>query len=98
MIRHILLLKQKPSATAEDIDACRAGLASLVGPIHGLLNFHWGMNIAPEERRQGFGHGFSMDFADQASLAAYGPNPTHQVVAARVRATFENIIVFDFAM
>jgi hypothetical protein len=34
MLRHILLLQQRPDATADEIDACRAGLASLVGPIH----------------------------------------------------------------
>lgn len=98
MVRHILLLQQRPDATAEQIDACRAGLASLVGPIAGLIDFHWGTNFAPVERRDGFTHGFSMDFVDRASLDAYGPNPTHQVFAAKVRATFERIVVLDFEM
>ena len=98
MVRHILLLQQRPDATASEIDACRAGLASLVGPIPGLINFHWGANAAPVERRDGFTHGFSMDFADRASLEAYGPHPQHRVVAAKVRATFERIVVFDFEM
>lgn len=96
MVRHILLLQPRPDATADEIDACRAGLASLVGPIPGLLDFHWGASFAPVERRGGFSHGFSMDFADRASLAAYGPDPRHQVAAARVRATFERVVVFDF--
>jgi Stress responsive A/B Barrel Domain len=97
VVRHILLLQQRPDASAEEIEACRTGLAGLVGVIHGLLDFHWGLNIAPVERRGGFTHGFTMDFADQASLDAYGPNPQHQVVAAKVRATFEGVVVFDFA-
>jgi hypothetical protein len=98
MVRHILLLQQRPDATADEIDACRAGLASLVGPIPGLLDFHWGANFAPVARRDGFTHGFSMDFADRASLDGYGPHPQHVVVAARVRATFERVIVFDFEL
>jgi hypothetical protein len=98
MIRHILILQQRPGATPEDIDACRAGLAGLVGRMPGLLTFHWGQNIAPEERRAGFTHGFSMDFVDQASLDTYGPHPQHQVAAAKVRETFERIVVFDFVM
>jgi Stress responsive A/B Barrel Domain len=98
MIRHILLLQQKASASPEDIDACRVALSALVGPIPGLVNCHWGHNIAPVERRDGFTHGFTMDFVDQASLDAYGPNPTHQLAAAKVRATFERIVVFDFAL
>jgi hypothetical protein len=39
-----------------------------------------------------------MDFADRASLEAYGPHPRHQVAAAKVRATFERVAVFDFAL
>jgi len=98
MVRHILLLQQRPDATAEQIDACRAGLAGLVGVVPGLLDFHWGANVAPVERRDGFTHGFSMDFADRASLDAYAPHPQHVIAAARVRATFERVVVFDFAL
>ena len=98
MIRHILMLQQRSDATAEEIDACRAGLAGLVGSIPGLIDFHWGANIAPVERRGGFTHGFSMDFVDRASLEAYGPHPQHQVAAAKVRATFERVVVFDFEL
>jgi len=98
MVRHILLLQQRPNATTEEIDASRAGLAALVGPIPGLLDFHWGANVAPVERRDGFTHGFSMDFVDRASLDAYNPHPQHQVAAAKVRATFERIVVLDFEM
>lgn len=98
MVRHILLLQQRPDATADEIDACRAGLAALVGVVPGLLDFHWGANVAPAERRDGFSHGFSMDFADQASLDAYGPHPQHKPAAARVRGVFQRVVVFDFEM
>jgi len=98
MIRHVLLLQQRPDATTSEIDACRDALAGLVGPIAGLVNCHWGQNVAPEERRAGFTHGFTMDFVDRESLAAYGPHPQHQLAVAKIRATFERIVVFDFAL
>ncbi|HEX3765740.1 MAG TPA: Dabb family protein [Kofleriaceae bacterium] len=98
MVRHILLLQQRSNTTAEEIDACRAGLADLVGVVPGLLDFHWGANIAPVERRDGYTHGFSMDFTDRASLDAYAPHPQHVVAAARVRASFERVVVFDFEL
>jgi hypothetical protein len=98
MIRHVLLLQQRPGATTGEIDACRAGLSALVGIVPGLLDFHWGHNLAPEDRRGGFTHGFTMDFADRPSLEAYGPHPQHQAASAKVRATFERIVVFDFAL
>ena len=87
MIRHILLLQQRPGATSQDIDACRVALTELVGPIAGLVNCHWGENIAPAERRAGFTHGFTMDFVDRESLDAYGPHPQHQLAVAKIRAT-----------
>jgi hypothetical protein len=98
MVRHILLLQQRADATAAEIDGCRVALDGLVGAVPGLVNCHWGHNVAPEERRGGFTHGFTMDFVDRASLDAYQPHPQHQIAAAKVRATFERIIVFDFAM
>ncbi len=96
MVRHILLLQARPTSTAEDIQGCRAALGALVGVIPGLIDFHWGPNTGPEHRRGGFTHGFTMDFADRASLDAYGPHPQHQPAAAKVREAFEPIVVFDF--
>jgi hypothetical protein len=98
MIRHILILQQRASSTQADFDACRAGLGGLVGVVPGLIDFHWGANIAPEDRRAGYTHGFTMDFVDQASLDAYGPHPKHVVAAAKVREVFERVAVFDFVM
>jgi hypothetical protein len=98
MVRHILLLQPRAGVTPQQIDACQAGLASLVGRIPGLLDCRWGANLAPIERREGFTHGFSMDFVDRASLEAYGPHAEHKPVATLVRGTFERIVVFDFAL
>src|SRR5262249_5011856 len=98
MIRHILLLQQRAGASAADVEAVRVALAGLVGPVPGLIDFHWGNNLAPEERRGGFTHGFTMDFADRASLDAYHPHPAHQLAAAKVRGAFDRIAVFDFEL
>jgi Stress responsive A/B Barrel Domain len=96
MVRHILLLKPKTEATPASIEASRAALAALVGRLPGLLDFCWGVNFAASERRQGYDFGFTMDFVDRQSLAAYAPHPEHQAAAALVRASFENIAVLDF--
>jgi hypothetical protein len=98
MVRHILVLQQRPEATPEQIEAARAALGGLVGKIAGLINFHWGANFAPVERREGFTHGFSMDFADRASLDAYAPHPEHQLAVAKVRAAFDRVAVLDFEL
>lgn len=98
MVRHVLLLKPKPETTAESIELCRGGLAALVGKIPGLLDFHWGPNLAPVERHNGYTYGFSMDFADRQSLSGYGPHPDHTAAAALVRAHFAPPLVFDFEL
>ncbi len=98
MVRHILLLQPRPDATPQTIEACREAITSLVGRIPGLLNCHWGENIAAPERRAGFTHGFTMDFVDRESLNAYGPHPEHKPAAALVRSAFEGVIVLDFVL
>jgi hypothetical protein len=98
MIRHILLLQPAVGATARDIDACREAITGLVGRIPGLVDCHWGENVAPADRRDGLSHGFSMDFVDRASLEAYGPHPDHKHAAQLVRATFARIVVLDLPL
>jgi hypothetical protein len=98
MVRHVLLLEPRAAATPQAIEACRQGILSLVGRIPGLIDAHWGENLAEPARREGFTCGFSMDFQDRASLDAYGPNPDHKPVAVLVRGTFERILVLDFEL
>jgi hypothetical protein len=98
MVRHVLLLQLRAGAGSDEVETCRAAITGLVGRIPGLLDCHWGENFAPAHRRDGFTHGFSMDFTDRASLEAYGPHPDHQVAAKLVRSTFERIAVLDFAL
>jgi hypothetical protein len=98
MVRHILLLQPRPGASPEDIAACREAITGLVGQIPGLIDCHWGQNVAPPERSDGLSLGFSMDFVDRASLDAYGPHPAHKLAAAQVRATFARIVVFDLPL
>jgi hypothetical protein len=98
VIRHILLLQPRPDATPAEIAECREAITSLPGRIPGLIDCHWGENFAAAERREGFTHGFTMDFTDREALKAYGPHPEHRPAAAKVRATFERIVALDIDM
>ena len=98
MVRHILLLEPNPQTTPQSIEECRSALLGLVGKIPGLLDCHWGENFAATERREGFTHGFTMDFLDRQSLEAYAPHPEHKPVAAMVRAAFQKITVLDISL
>jgi hypothetical protein len=96
MLRHILLLKPNTDVAPEAIEACRAALAALVGVIPGLVDFHWGPNLAAPDRHAGYRFGFSMDFLDRQSLEAYGPHPEHVKAANLVRKSFAPALVLDF--
>jgi len=98
MVRHVLLLRPKADATTGSIEAARESLAALVGRIHGLLDFHWGPNLAPVDRQDGFSHGFSMDFLDSQALAAYGNHPDHLAASIKVREAFERPSVLDLQL
>lgn len=98
MVRHILLLEPRPETTPQTIEECRSALLALVGKIPGLLDCHWGENFAAPERRDGFTHGFTMDFIDRQALEAYAPHPEHKPVAAMVRAAFQKITVLDIPL
>jgi hypothetical protein len=98
MVRHILLLQPRPESSPEAIEACRLAITGLVGRIPGLIDCHWGENFGPAARTEGLTLGFSMDFADRASLDAYGPHPDHRAAAELVLAAFARVVVFDFAL
>jgi hypothetical protein len=98
VIRHILLLQPGQDTTEEQIDAAKRAITGLKEVIPGILDVHWGQNVAALERQAGFSHAFSMDFADAKSLADYGPHPEHQRAAALVRAAFARIVVLDLPL
>ena len=98
MVRHVLLLQLPSGATFQDVEGRREAIISLVGLIPGLGECRLGENLAPSERCEGITQGFKMGFVDRKSLHAYGPHPAHKAAAAKVKAAFERILVFDFAL
>ena len=96
MIRHIVLMKQRPGIDASVVDAARTGLAALQGLIPGIAAIRFGPNNSPEGINQAFDLGFTVDFVDEAARDAYLPHPAHQAYVPAVRAVSSDILVFDF--
>ena len=99
MIRHIVLLRPKPDAAAAEIRAVLDGLARLGDRLPGMLAFAGGADVSPEGLQQGFGYGFTIDFADAAARDAYLVDPEHKALGARLVAAAEGgrqgILVVD---
>jgi hypothetical protein len=80
MIKHVVLLKFKPSTTPQRIRDIFAGLAGLQQKIPGILDFSGGPYSSEEGLHKGFTHGFIMSFTDAAARDAYLPHPQHEIV------------------
>jgi hypothetical protein len=99
MIRHIVLMKARPEVTEAQIAAIFADLSAIQAKLPGILAFHAGRSESPEQIERGYLHGFTIDFADWAALAAYQDHPDHKRAGAALVAAAEGgldgILVFD---
>jgi hypothetical protein len=99
MIRHIVLLKARPEVAEAQIAAIFADLAAIRDKLPGVLAIHSGRSESPEKIERGYLHGFTVDFADWAALAAYQDHPDHKRVGAALVAAamggIDGLLVFD---
>ncbi len=99
MIRHIVLMKARPGVSEAEIAAIFADLAAIKAKLPGVLAIHAGRSESPEQIERGYMHGFTVDFADWAALAAYQDHPDHRRVGAALVSAAEGgingILVFD---
>jgi len=70
VLRHVVLLKFKPEATADQIKTIEEAFCALPKKIDTITDFEWGTDVAPEKRSEGFTHCFLVTFADEASRAS----------------------------
>jgi|TARA_B100001057_G_scaffold487674_1_gene570761 hypothetical protein len=96
MIRHILLIKFKPTADIAQIDLLRELFLSMPSKIEGVVSVEWGINDSPENKNQGFSHSVLMTFSDDAGRQEYLPHPEHQALKEVFRPILDDIIVFDY--
>jgi hypothetical protein len=98
MIRHIVLLRARPSVTDAQIADIFYGLAALCATLPGTTGFLGGRSDSPEKIERGYLHGFTIDFADAPALHAYAVHPEHQRLARALVAIAdgpEGILVVD---
>ena len=96
MIRHILLIKFKPSADIEQINLLKELFLSMPYKIEGVVSVEWGINDSPENKNQGFSHSVLMTFSNDAGRQEYLPHPEHQALKEVFRPILDDIIVFDY--
>jgi hypothetical protein len=97
-VRHILLLRLRPDAGAEQVAALAAALRDLAGAIEGIVGFEYGANNSPEGKDRGMTHVIMLTFASAAARDAYLPHPAHRQAAARIGelGIIEELLVIDY--
>ncbi len=77
-VRHVVVFKYKPEATADQIKQVTEAFRALRGKIPGMTAFEDGVNNSPEGKNQGFTHVYTMTFESLAARDAYLPHPEHK--------------------
>ncbi len=94
MVEHLVLIRWKDSTPQTERLRILTELAALRDVVPGIVHYRVGDNFS--ERSQGYHAAISSTFTDEASLAAYGPHPRHQQIAAQLRTATDSLIVVDF--
>lgn len=97
-VAHIVLIRFKESETQGKIDSLWDALKDLTNLIPGLISFEGGPYSSPEGFNKGYGHGFTMIFADETSRDNYLPHPEHERVRDMVLPMVDDILAFDYLL
>ncbi len=96
MLRHLVLLKFKPEATAARVDAVVRAFIELPAQISAVKSLEWGTDVSPEGLGKGFTHCFVLGFDDARGRDAYLPHPAHLAFVAQLQPALADVLVVDY--
>ncbi len=96
LLRHVVLIKFKDSATAADIQKVENAFRELPNKIKEIAAFEWGKNNSPEELNQGFTHCFFVSFKNEAGREIYLPHPAHKAFVEILKPVLDKVLVIDY--
>ena len=98
-VRHVVVFRFKPDASAEKIRQVTEALVALKEKIPGILAMEHGVNNSPEKLNQGFTHVFQVTFANAAARDAYLPHPAHKAFGSLLGSLgiLDGVFVVDYA-
>ena len=95
-IRHLVCLKFKETATADQIAEIEKRFPLLKESIEGIVSIEWGTNNSPEGLNKGFTHCFIVTFHNDAARSSYLPHPNHQGFVDILKPLLEDVFVIDY--
>jgi len=94
MLKHVVFMKFKPTATEAEIADLEKALAALPDAISEIKSFEFGRDIVHSERSYDFALVSSFENLD--SLKRYQVHPDHVVVLGKVKQLCDSIMAVDF--
>jgi hypothetical protein len=93
---HVVSLKFKPEATAEQIKAIETAFAELKTKVPGIVTLAGGTDVSPEKKSKGFTHCFVLTFASDKDRDAYAVHPAHKAFGGMLGPIIADVMVIDF--
>jgi hypothetical protein len=97
-VRHVVVFKFKPGASAEQIKQVTDAFRQLKNKIPGIVSFEHGINNSPEKKNLGFTHVYQLTFTDAQARDTYLPHPEHKKFGALLGrlGVLEDAFVVDY--
>lgn len=96
VMRHVVLLKFKDSATPAQVKTVEQAFSALPGKINTIIGFEWGTNVSPENLAQGYTHCYLLTFKNAADRDAYLPHPAHKEFGQLLSPHLDKVLVVDY--
>jgi Stress responsive A/B Barrel Domain len=98
-VRHIVVFKYKPGASADQIKQVADAFRDLRKKVPGIIGFEDGVNNSPEGKNLGFTHVYMVTFEDANARDAYLPHPEHKKFGQLLAqlGVVADVFVVDFA-
>jgi heme-degrading monooxygenase HmoA len=93
MLKHVVLVKFKPTVTAEEVALLRKMFTALPAIIPEIQGYEFGEDVRPE---RSFDFALVSTFADAEALKRYIVQPDHAAAGKYVRSLSEDLRIVDF--
>ena len=96
LLYHVVSIKFKSEATAEQIKAVETAFRELKTKVPGVLSLSGGTDVSPEKRSHGFTHCYVLTFASEKDRDAYAVHAAHKAFGKLLGPVMEDVMVVDF--
>ncbi|KAF5469734.1 hypothetical protein F2P56_010300 [Juglans regia] len=94
--KHVFIAKFKDGTSAAQIEQLIKDMANLVNLIHPMKSLHWGKDVSPWNKNEGYTHVFECNFESMEGIAEYVAHPAHLEYAKSLLPCVDKYIVFDY--